>query len=145
MLLSSLIWPAHTTTAYLCSFNNPLRRIYIFAPLNSIELFQENQKRKLSLQRFRINVLTMLSISLDRLPWMLDGFITSRSWQLFIVSNVMSRDFQRGRTERTVRESYVGQSILMIRFKVGENPGTEPTTFELELRSIVKRLKAKKV
>ena len=50
------------------------------------------------------------------------------------------RIFREGGTEQTVRESYVGQSILMIRFKAGENPDTKPTTFELELRSIVKRL-----
>ena len=51
------------------------------------------------------------------------------------------RIFREGETERTVRESYVGQRILMIRFKAGENPGTEPTTNGLELRSIVKQLK----
>lgn len=51
------------------------------------------------------------------------------------------RIFREGGTEQTVCESYVGQNILMSRFKAGENPGTEPTTFEPELRSIVKRLK----
>ena len=50
------------------------------------------------------------------------------------------RFFKEGGTERTVRESYVVQSIIMIRFKAGENPSAEPT-FELELRSIVERLK----
>ena len=67
------------------------------ASLHSIKLFQENKERKSSLQRFRINALTMLTISLDRLPWMLDGFIsTSRSWQLLVISNGMGSGFQRG-------------------------------------------------
>ena len=40
----------------------------------------------------------------------------------------LERDGLRIFTEQTVHESYVGRSILMIRFKAGENPGTEPTT-----------------
>ena len=51
------------------------------------------------------------------------------------------RIFREGGTERTVREFYVAQNILMTHFKAGENPGTKLTTIELELRLIVKRLK----
>ena len=48
--------------------------------------------------------------------------------------------FQDGDTERTVRESYIGQSILQIQFNAGENPRRKETDFELRLSSIMKLL-----
>jgi hypothetical protein len=112
------------------------------APLRSIEQFQEKSGKEIVLVTFSHQGITyvihFIGPSAVNAGWL--------HYLSFLTTNHrLERDdvwiFREGGTERTVRESYVGQSILMIRFKAGENSGTEPTTFELELRSIVKRLK----
>jgi len=47
------------------------------------------------------------------------------------------RIFRDGDTERTIRDSFVGQSVLRIQFKADENPCWKETEFEPRLRSIV--------
>ena len=112
------------------------------ASLHSIELFQEISGKEIvlaTISHHRVNyVIHFIGPSAVNAGWLhCLSFLTH--------INRLERDevriFREGGTERAVRDSYVGQSILMIRFKASENPGTEPTTFELELRSIVKRLK----
>ena len=129
----------YSLTAFL---QEPITSDIFSAPLQSIELFQEKSGKEIVLATFSHQgidcVIHFIGLSTVNVGWL-------HYLSFFTTPHRLERDevsiFREGKTERTVRESYVGQNILMIRFKAGENPGTEPTTFELELRSIVKRLK----
>ena len=120
----------------------PITSDIFSALLHSIELFQEKSGKEIVLVTFshqRVNYgIHFIGPSAVNAGWL-------HYYSFLTTTHRLERDevriFRKGGTERTVRESYVGQSILMIHFKVGENPGIDPTTFELELRSIVKRLK----
>jgi hypothetical protein len=120
----------------------PITSDIFSAPLHSIELFQEKSGKEIvfaTVSYQRINyVVHFIGPSTVNAGWLhyLSFLTTSHRLELDEV-----RIFREGGTERTVRESYVGQSILKIGFKASENSGTEPTTIELELRSIVKQLK----
>lgn len=120
----------------------PITSDIFSAPLRSIELFQEKSGKEIVLATFshqRINyVIHFIGPSAVNAGWLHYLSFLSTTHRL---DRDEVRIFREGETEGTVRESYVGQSILMIRFKAGENPGIEPTTFKLELRSIVERLK----
>lgn len=119
----------------------PITADIFSAQLHSIELFQEKSGKEIILATFshqRINyVIHFIGPSAVNAGWL-------HYFSFLTTAHRLEQDevkiFREGETERTVRESYEGQSILMIRFKAGENPGTEPTTLELELRSIVRRL-----
>lgn len=112
------------------------------ALLHSMELFQEKSGKEIVLATFshqRINyVIHFIGPSTVNAGWL--HYLSFFTTPLRLEQDEV-RIFREGGTERTIRESYVGQSILTIRFKAGEISGTEPTSFELELRSIVKRLK----
>ena len=121
----------------------PITSDIFSGPLHSIELFQEKSGKEIVFATFshqHINyVIHFIGPSAVNAGWFhYLSFLTT--------THRLERDevriFRDGGTERTVRKSYVGQIILMIRFKDGENPGTKTTTFELELRSIVNRLKS---
>ncbi|CAA7264014.1 unnamed protein product [Cyclocybe aegerita] len=109
--------------------------------LRSIELFHERSGKEIVLVSFsHRNVSYNIHItgpSAVHAGWL---HYLSFFWTPHRLECDEVRIFRDGGTERTVRESYVGQSILQVQFNAGENPCRKETKFELRLSSIVKLL-----
>jgi len=111
------------------------------APLRSMELFHEQLGKEIVFVSFSHQnvdyIIHIIGVSAVHADWLhyLSFFSTTHRLERDEV-RIFRRDCD---TERTIRESFAGQSILQIQFNAGENP-RKGTEFEPTLRSIVKLL-----
>ena len=111
------------------------------APLRSMELIHEKSGKEIVLVSFSHRnvdyIIHIIGVSAVHAGWL-------HHFSFFSILHRLERDevriFRDCDTERTVRESFAGQSILRIQFNTGENPNRPGTEFEPRLRSIVKLL-----
>jgi hypothetical protein len=111
------------------------------APLRSMELFHEESGKEIILLSFSLQ-------NVDYIIHVIGPSALHAGWLHYLsfvsTPHRLERDevsiFRDGDTERTVRESFVGQSILRIHFKASEKSCRKEMEFEFRLRSIVRLL-----